>query len=274
MLLVVRATAAEFSDITSNLNLQKWTAQGEFTVKLQDWDAWLHTREPRICMVLNRFTADLTVMYASAACPFLLGVEAEQIIGQSFLSMIADKDVDKATDEINAAKSTSAIAYLVFDFDGDDPDYPRHIPIEAVVTCASDGLVIIMRRQTPSNEYPLQNGRPLMTSTSTAPSFDLDYSATASKLYDPSIPLRKPTTPGSIERPNSSMSYAASSLFGLINNVTTQVRDIKWETAGGWGEDSVTGEWVYDATRALEADTASMTSEAPSQKHIDDDVRR
>ncbi|KAG7287658.1 hypothetical protein NEMBOFW57_007171 [Staphylotrichum longicolle] len=187
-------------------------------------------REPRAALILNRFTRDLTIMYATDAVAQILGVRFDELLGKPFYECIQSNCLDEAEKCLESAKTNESIAYLRFWYkdpradpndsvnemeknkaemedEGDDkssandnamgveyhalkekciyidektdprvqtPDNgsgdegqvpsggppvartrrhrlqaPRTIELEAVVSCTSDGLVVVLRRARP-----------------------------------------------------------------------------------------------------------------------------
>ncbi|KAF3767863.1 hypothetical protein M406DRAFT_39085 [Cryphonectria parasitica EP155] len=181
-------------------------------------------REPRAALILNRFTRNLTIMFATNAVASVLGLSPEQVKDKSFYRCIQERCLPDALQCLESAKANDSIAYLRFwsrdpreeeDFEGaeqdsdddepmnegdaggsnsdsddggaalnsaaedgsreqsgppikqeseDDsieqadhrPRRPRNgrqpllsVELEAVVSCTSDGLVVILRRARP-----------------------------------------------------------------------------------------------------------------------------
>lgn len=179
-------------------------------------------REPRAALILNRFTRNLTIMFATNAIASVLGLAPEQVKDKSFYRCIQERCLPDALNCLEGAKANDSIAYLRFwsrdprdegdqdedggqDQDMEDaqssqsdsdqggaaldgqmdgikreeqeegapamnslPSAPRgsagpanvHRPprrqplpsveLEAVVSCTSDGLVVILRRARPA----------------------------------------------------------------------------------------------------------------------------
>ncbi|KAF9959407.1 hypothetical protein BGZ70_008861 [Mortierella alpina] len=103
--------------------------------------------EPRICMILNRFTRDLTVMYASPSCEPILHIDADHIIGKPFLVFIRADDLGSFVEQVDMAKGLNVITHIRLWFQS--PNWPQEIPCEAILFGSSDGLVVVMRRCRP-----------------------------------------------------------------------------------------------------------------------------
>ncbi|KAJ5087572.1 hypothetical protein N7456_011188 [Penicillium angulare] len=125
----------------------------------QRLDEPLH--EPRAAMFVNRFTRTATIMYATSGVSQILGLSPEQLMSKSFFYCIQESCLRDAVRCLESAKANDSIAYLRFWFrnpmQDDHPDLTRHglaaysdpippLELEAVVSCTSDGLVVILRR--------------------------------------------------------------------------------------------------------------------------------
>ncbi|KAJ5896421.1 uncharacterized protein N7473_005820 [Penicillium subrubescens] len=126
--------------------------------------------EPRAALFVNRFTRTATIMYATSGVTEILGLSPHQLISKSFFYCIQERCLRDAVRCLESAKANDSIAYLRFwfrnpllddDVDTDMSGYsspafgiatdpfaraPPPIELEAVVSCTSDGLVVILRR--------------------------------------------------------------------------------------------------------------------------------
>lgn len=123
--------------------------------------------EPRAALFVNRFTRTATIMYATSGVMEILGLSPRQLISKSFFYCIQEQCLSDAVRCIEGAKSNDSIAYLRFWFRNPLQDDDVHmggfgntpssgttgpygsippIELEAVVSCTSDGLVVILRR--------------------------------------------------------------------------------------------------------------------------------
>lgn len=71
-------------------------------------------REPRAALILNRFTRNLTVMFATNAITSVLGLAPEQIKDKSFYRCIQERCLPDALNCLESAKANDSIAYLRF----------------------------------------------------------------------------------------------------------------------------------------------------------------
>lgn len=127
--------------------------------------------EPRVCIIMNRFTRNLSVMYASSACELVFRVDPDQMVGLSFLLFIRADDLSSFVGQMDVVRSTSAIVHMRFWFQS--PNWPREIPCEAMLCGAADGMVAVVRRCKPfvrrhliaGSEHLSTNGLPTPPST-------------------------------------------------------------------------------------------------------------
>lgn len=92
-------------------------------------------REPRAALILNRFTRNLTIMFATNAVASVLGLPPDQVKDKAFYRCIQERCLPEALRCLESAKANDSIAYLRFwsrdprdeDFnlgDEDDEDRP------------------------------------------------------------------------------------------------------------------------------------------------------
>ncbi|KAF9959403.1 hypothetical protein BGZ70_008857 [Mortierella alpina] len=112
--------------------------------KANTWNADGLDPEPRVCLILNRFSRNLGVMYASPSCESILHIDSEEITGKPFLLFVRADDLASFVEQTDVAKSSNMITHMRFWFQS--PYWPQEIPCEAMVLGSSDGLVIVMRR--------------------------------------------------------------------------------------------------------------------------------
>ncbi len=97
-----------------------------------------------MCMIVNRFTRNLSVLYASPSCKLILFVDAEAIEGKPLLLFIRADDLASFVEQVELAKSSNVISHLRFWFQS--PNWPHEIPCEAMVLGTADGLVFVLQR--------------------------------------------------------------------------------------------------------------------------------
>lgn len=85
-------------------------------------------REPRAALILNRFTRNLSIMFATNAVSTILGLQPEEIKDKSFYECIQENCLQDAIQCLESAKANESIAYLRFSFRDprtDDDDEER-----------------------------------------------------------------------------------------------------------------------------------------------------
>ncbi|KAF9572150.1 hypothetical protein EC968_010236 [Mortierella alpina] len=115
--------------------------------KANTWDPSGLEPEPRVCMILNRFSRALGVLYASPSCEFILHINAEEVVGNSFLYFIRADDLATFVDQVQMAKASNVITHMRFWFQS--PNCAEEIPCEAMLFGTPDGMVVVMRRCLP-----------------------------------------------------------------------------------------------------------------------------
>ncbi|KAG0325123.1 hypothetical protein BGZ99_001033 [Dissophora globulifera] len=111
------------------------------------WDTHAMELEPRVCMILNRFSRSLTIMYASSACERIFHIDPDHIVGKPILLFIRADDLASFVEQMDMIKATTAITYIRFWFQS--PRLRQEIPCEAMLFGAADGIVAVMRRCRP-----------------------------------------------------------------------------------------------------------------------------
>ncbi|ROW09667.1 hypothetical protein VMCG_02490 [Cytospora schulzeri] len=71
-------------------------------------------REPRAALILNRFTRNLSIMFATNAVASVLGLSPDQIKDKSFYRCIQERCLPDALKCLESAKANDSIAYLRF----------------------------------------------------------------------------------------------------------------------------------------------------------------
>lgn len=71
-------------------------------------------REPRAALILNRFTRNLNIMFATNAVASVLGLSPEQVKDKSFYRCIQERCLPDALKCLESAKANDSIAYLRF----------------------------------------------------------------------------------------------------------------------------------------------------------------
>ncbi|KAI8361564.1 hypothetical protein B0O80DRAFT_380369, partial [Mortierella sp. GBAus27b] len=80
------------------------------------WNSSSLDLEPRICMLLNRFSRSLNIQYASPSCEIILNIDPEAIVGRSFLLFIRSDDLATFVEQVDLAKSSNVVTHMKFYF--------------------------------------------------------------------------------------------------------------------------------------------------------------
>jgi len=72
--------------------------------------------EPRAALILNRFTRNLSIMFATNAVTSILGLQPDEIKDKAFYEIIQENCLQNAIQCLESAKANESIAYLRFNF--------------------------------------------------------------------------------------------------------------------------------------------------------------
>ncbi|KAF9346955.1 hypothetical protein BGX26_001516 [Mortierella sp. AD094] len=103
--------------------------------------------EIRSCLLLNRFTRNLAVMYASPSCQSTLEIDPDDLLGKPLLLFIRADDLASFVEQGDLVKSSAAVKHMRFWFQS--PNCRQEIPCEAMLYGTSDALVMILRKCLP-----------------------------------------------------------------------------------------------------------------------------
>ena len=149
-----RRAREEFASVIDPRYSMITQLSSKFTVQRQH-------HEPRVALILNRYSRSLPIMYGTHACHTLLGIDSNNIQGCSFYNCIDGSSLQEAIRVIEHAKTHNAIAYLEFLFKQPTPSNAAEVSgnddegslftanarvkVECVVSCTTDGLVAVIR---------------------------------------------------------------------------------------------------------------------------------
>ncbi|KAG0325135.1 hypothetical protein BGZ99_001045 [Dissophora globulifera] len=111
------------------------------------WDARGMEPELRVCMILNRFSRNLIIMYASSTCERVFHIDPDDIVGKPILLFIRADDLASCVEQMNVVKASTALMHMRFWFQS--PRSRQEIPCEAMLFGAADGIVAVIRRCRP-----------------------------------------------------------------------------------------------------------------------------
>lgn len=207
------------------------------------WNTGGLAPEARACMILNRFSRNLGVMYASPSCEFILQVDPEEIVGKPFLLFIRADDLAAFVEQADMAKTSTVMTHMRFWFQS--PNCPHEIPIEAMMFGCADGMVAILRQSRPFTrkhligstehfEFTRARGTPPFSSslgsTSSSSSRPRSHGSSPASSVSPSPPIvhvpnldsRRDDDPKDFRLPRVGM---RSVPMGSIENIQSLERD-------------------------------------------------
>ncbi|KAI8349006.1 hypothetical protein B0O80DRAFT_173993 [Mortierella sp. GBAus27b] len=85
-----------------------------FTENSWNWQAM--EPEARVCLIINRYTRDLTIMYASSACEKVFHVDPDEMTGKPVLLYIRSDDMGPFVEQVNCVKESTTVSLIRFWF--------------------------------------------------------------------------------------------------------------------------------------------------------------
>jgi PAS domain S-box-containing protein len=101
-------------------------------------------QERRFALIVNRFSDALNIVYVSRFATELVSLEIQKAIGTSFYQYVQEKDYIPLKAQIDLARKHDMVVRLRFDW-VIDPTKGYSEPVEAIVSCTDDGLVMVFR---------------------------------------------------------------------------------------------------------------------------------
>ena len=114
------------------------------TDSIWDGETVFRQQEKRFCLIMNRFTDFLNIVYISELAGELVSLDSKKCIGRSFYDFVLDCDVDSMQAQIDLAKEHHMVVRLRFDWVV-NLETNETKPMEAITTCTDDGLVMVLR---------------------------------------------------------------------------------------------------------------------------------
>ncbi|KAI8357473.1 hypothetical protein B0O80DRAFT_424510 [Mortierella sp. GBAus27b] len=160
--------------------------------------------EARVCLIINRYSLGLTVMYASSACEKVLHVDPDEITGKPILLYIRSDDLAPFVEQVDLIKATTTVSQMRLWFQS--PNCRQEIPCEAIVAGTPDGIVAVIRRCRPFVRKHLLGSREQFENRSQGSSVSSKWSLSSgssphsepSSCSSPPVPARGrygPSTP-------------------------------------------------------------------------------
>lgn len=107
----------------------------------------LTDQDPRFCLVINRYTSESTIVFATPMCQVIVGLDPFDCIGRSLLDYVAPDDRLFVTNQIELSKSSDMIRKVKFNWIKTENEMAH---VEAVISCTYDGMVMVARLMEPT----------------------------------------------------------------------------------------------------------------------------
>ncbi|KAF9993271.1 hypothetical protein BGZ80_008206, partial [Entomortierella chlamydospora] len=101
---IVGSEKEEFERISRNHN----------TLKSDTWNPANLQLELRACLLLNRFSRNITIMYASPSCELIFNIDPDELLGKPLLLYIRADDLGNFVDQVDQVKSSTALRHIRF----------------------------------------------------------------------------------------------------------------------------------------------------------------
>lgn len=127
--------------------LSKNDTKQQFT-GTQLWQKRLASQEsePRFCLILNRYTEDMNIIFATHLATYLVGVSVDDMLGKPIFDFVDEKDHVMLEAQLSTTKSHSLLSRVRFGWTV-DRDKDLYQPVDGFITGTTDGLVLIVRLQ-------------------------------------------------------------------------------------------------------------------------------
>ncbi|CAO3702101.1 unnamed protein product [Rhizopus stolonifer] len=99
--------------------------------------------EPRFCLILNWYSEQSPIVFATSLCEDMVGLNQLAGVGRSLFDFVAAEDQAMVRDQLELSKAHGRVVKVKFSWLV--PEMPP-ILLEAVLSCTSDGLVMLLRR--------------------------------------------------------------------------------------------------------------------------------
>ncbi|KAF9982304.1 hypothetical protein BGZ65_003015 [Modicella reniformis] len=137
------------------------------------WNHKVMEPEARVCLIINRFSRNLIVMYASSACEKVFHMDPDQITGKPILLFLRSDDLASFVEQVDIIKTSTAITQMRFWFQS--LNWPQEIPCEAIIFGSADGIVAVVRRCKPFVRKHYIGSREQFGAGAWSDSFSSDY---------------------------------------------------------------------------------------------------
>ena len=131
------------------VSVDNWNNRNSLKERLEqdqdfDWENVMPRSEPRMGLILNRFTSDLIILFSSLGSNMVVGLTACQITGRSFYDFVARDDAETVKRVVLHVKESQQICRVSFAWISSPNASP--LRCQAVLTYSGDGIVCIIRK--------------------------------------------------------------------------------------------------------------------------------
>ncbi|KAI9251609.1 hypothetical protein BY458DRAFT_493622 [Sporodiniella umbellata] len=111
----------------------------------QHWSNLVYSNpiEKRFCLILNRFTDALTIVYASKVIEELTGMSSQDVVGHSIFEFTTERDAATLQTQIDLTIERDLVIRLRFNWLVDYEQASESL--EAIASCTDDGIVMVIR---------------------------------------------------------------------------------------------------------------------------------
>ncbi|KAG1136532.1 hypothetical protein G6F37_010526 [Rhizopus arrhizus] len=123
--------------------------QERMRMKMEDGQHWAdlvysNPIEKRFCLILNRFTDALTIVFTSKIIEDLTGVPSSYAIGRSVFEFIRERDIPALQTQLDMTIENDLVIRLRFDWLV-DYEQQKYESLEAIASSTDDGVVMVIR---------------------------------------------------------------------------------------------------------------------------------
>ena len=133
------------------LEFDKWNNRRRMVMETLsqpfEWSPEVPEQEPRVCLLLNRFTHQSTVQFMTSMGQQVLRTAPIEAIDRPFLDFIAADDRDKVRDAIATVKASDTVARVRFRWLPLGESDGTGIACDAALVGGCDALLCIFRQQ-------------------------------------------------------------------------------------------------------------------------------
>lgn len=101
-------------------------------------------QEPRFCLILSRTTDELNIVYISKAAKDIVSMDGKYM-GKSLYNFVLESDIPSVRSQIDLTKKHNTASKLRFDWITSKESNESAKAVEAVISSADDGVVMVIR---------------------------------------------------------------------------------------------------------------------------------